>query len=158
PGRSLASHQKRAGLGVWAVNRAEPDREVIKAWKQAAPFDPEGRAGFASSVAELVRAWSPILPAGTIVTVPPPGASAPRPSAAEALGQAVAGILGLPFSAILERTDAKRWHGPHHSLRQAAFVCTLPEPAPAMVLVIDDLITSGRTMRLSIEALRAAGV
>jgi orotate phosphoribosyltransferase len=27
-----------------------------------------------------------------------------------------------------------------------------------MVLVVDDLITTGRTMRLSIEAIRAAGV
>jgi orotate phosphoribosyltransferase len=27
-----------------------------------------------------------------------------------------------------------------------------------MVLVVDDLVTSGRTMRLSVETIRAAGV
>jgi orotate phosphoribosyltransferase len=27
-----------------------------------------------------------------------------------------------------------------------------------MVLIVDDLITTGRTMRLSVEAIRAAGV
>src|SRR5262249_62231644 len=110
------------------------------------------------AVANLVRAWSPILPLGTILTVPPQGASAPGPYAAEALGRRVAEALGLPFAEVLTRTDEKRWHGPHAALRQAPFSCTPPEPAPAIVLVIDDLITSGRTMRLSIEALRAAGL
>ena len=73
-------------------------------------------------------------------------------------GEAVADALGLPFAEILSRTEPKRWHGPHHALRQAPFVCTLPEPAPTMVVIVDDLVTTGRTMRLSVEAIRAAGV
>lgn len=156
--RWLPTHQKRAGLGVWTAGRSHQARSAIKAWKRAAPFDPATLVGFAAAVADLVRAWSPILPAGSIVTVPPQGASAPGPYAARELGRAVAEALGLPFAAILSRTDRKRWHGPHHALRQAAFVCTLPEPAPTMVVIVDDLITTGRTMRLSVEAIRAAGV
>ncbi len=152
------THQKRAGLGVWSAGRSQQARTAIKAWKRAVPFDPEALAGFAVAVADLVRAWSPVLPAGSIVTVPPQGASAPGPYAARALGLAVADALGLPFIEMLARTDAKRWHGPRHALRQAPFICSLPEPAPTMVVIVDDLVTTGRTMRLSVEALRAAGV
>jgi predicted amidophosphoribosyltransferase len=153
--RWLPVHQKRAGLGVWTAGRSRQARSAIKAWKRSAPFDPAALAGFAAA---LVRAWSPILPPGTIVTVPPQGASASGPYAARELGQAVANALGLPFAEMLSRTEPKRWHGPHHALRQAPFVCTLPYPAPTMVLIVDDLITSGRTMRLSVEAIRAAAV
>jgi predicted amidophosphoribosyltransferase len=59
---------------------------------------------------------------------------------------------------MLSRTDVQHWPGPHSSLRQAPFACPLPDPSPTIVLVIDDLITSGRTMRLAVEAIRAAGV
>jgi predicted amidophosphoribosyltransferase len=74
------------------------------------------------------------------------------------LRESVAAALGLPFAAMLARSELKRWHGPHHALRQPAFVCTLPAPAPTMVVIVDDVITSGRTMRRSLEAIRAAGV
>jgi hypothetical protein len=156
--RLLPSHQKRAGLGVWAANRSWQARTAVKRWKCTHPLDPDALAEFAGAVVGLIRAWSSVLPSGTVITTPPQGASAPGPYAANALGQAVAGALGRPFVAILERTELKRWHGPQQSLRQAPFACTLPAPAPMLVLVVDDLITSGRTMRLSIEAIQAAGV
>jgi adenine/guanine phosphoribosyltransferase-like PRPP-binding protein len=95
---------------------------------------------------------------GTIITVQPQGASAPGPYAALALGRGVAEALGLPFVEALGRTDVKRWHGPHHSMRQAPFSCALPDPAPTMALIVDDTVTSGWTMRLSVEAIRSAGV
>jgi hypothetical protein len=125
-GRWLAAHQQRAGLGVWTAGRSRQARAAIKAWKRSIPFDPAPLAGFAVAVADLVRAWSPIFPSGTILTVPPQGASAPGPHAARALGEAVAGALGVPFVEALDRTERKRWHGPHDSLRQAPFVCTYP--------------------------------
>jgi Phosphoribosyl transferase domain len=156
--RWLAAHQKRAGLGVWTAGRSRQARAAVRAWKRTAPFDPTALAGFAAALADLVRAWSPILPRGTIITVPPQGASAPGPYAARALGEAMAGALGVPFVETLARTDRKRWHGPHHALRQAPFVCTLPVPAPTMVVIVDDLVTTGATMRRSLEAIRAAGV
>jgi hypothetical protein len=156
--RWLPTHQKRAGLGVWTVGRSHRDRYAIKSWKLAAPFDPITLAAFVTGLVGLIRAWSPVLPSGTLVTVPPPGASAPGPYAAAELGRLVAAELAVPFVEILSRADVKRWHGPHHSLRQGPFECLLPEPAPVMVLIVDDLVTSGATMRRSLEAIRNARV
>jgi hypothetical protein len=155
--RSLPSHQKRAGLGVWASTRSHTARAAVRRWKRSAPFDAEARDAFAAALAGLVRLWSPVLPAGTVATVPPQGASAPGPYAALELGRGAAEILGVPIVELLTRTEAKRWHGPLHALRQAPFECMLPARPPVMVLVLDDLVTSGRTMRLSIEAINRAG-
>jgi hypothetical protein len=81
--RWLPAHQKRAGLGVWAANRSHAARARVKAWKRTHPLDPAALAEFAAAVADLVRAWSPILPRGTVLTIPPQGASAPGPYAAD---------------------------------------------------------------------------
>jgi hypothetical protein len=134
--RWLPVHQKRAGLGVWTAGRSRQARSAIKAWKRSPPFDPFELDAFATALSSLIRAWSPILPDRTVVTVPPQGASAPGPYAAEALGRAVAASLGLSFVLMLERTEPKRWHGPRHALRQAPFVCKLGEPAPTVALGI----------------------
>jgi hypothetical protein len=156
--RWLPTHQKRAGLGVWTAGRSHQARVAIKAWKRTAPFDPAALETFATALVGLIRTWSPVLPPGTVVTVPPQGASAPGPYAARSLGQAVAAALGLPLVELLSRTEPKRWHGPHHALRQAPFVCRLPDPAPTMIVIVDDLVTTGATMRRSLEAIRSAGV
>ena len=75
-----------------------------------------------------------------------------------ALGQRVAEALGLPFSGeVLTRTEPKRCHDPHSRLRQARYVAAVPDPTPPLVLIVDDLCTSGRTMRHSIDAIRQAG-
>jgi hypothetical protein len=152
-GRSLPSHQKRDGLGVGASTRRRTARAAIRRWKRARPFDPDERDGFAAALAGLVRSWSPVLPAGTVATVRPQDASTPGPYAALELGRAVAVALGVPLVEVLTRTEAKRWHGPLHALRQAPFACTLPADPPVLLLVLDELVTSGRTMRLSIEAI-----
>jgi len=34
----------------------------------------------------------------------------------------------------------------------------MPTPRPAIVIVLDDLISSGRTMQLSLEAILQAGI
>jgi hypothetical protein len=43
---------------------------------------------------------------------------------------------------------------PHSGLSQPRFVCTMADPLPTMVVVVEDLVTSGRTVRLSVEAAR----
>jgi hypothetical protein len=157
-GRFRHAHQARSSLGVWAVTRSRADRAAIVGWKSAHPFDPGMLAGFAAGLAGLIRAWSPILPPPVVVTTPPQGASAGRPYAAEALGRAVAGALGRPYAAMLRRTDDKPYHGPWDSRRQAPYVCAVPDMPPSLCIVVDDLATSGTTLRLALEAVRGAGI
>ena len=133
-------------------------RERIRRWKATAAFDLGELDVFACALAELVKAWSPVIPARTVATCPPQGASVPGPYAAEALARSVADRLEVPFVVMLERTDTKKYHGPMFALRQKPFRCDVPSPAPEIVLVVDDFITSGSTMRLSLAAIRGAGV
>jgi hypothetical protein len=144
--RWLPTHQKRAGLGVWSAGRSTQARTAIKAWKRSTPFDPAALETFATALVGLIRAWSPVLPAGTLVTVPPQGASFPGPYAAVEWSRCVNAFQALPFGGILTRTDIRRWHGVHHSLRQAPFLAALPRPPPVMILVVDDPVTTVATI------------
>jgi hypothetical protein len=128
--RRLPCHQKRAGLGVWACTRSREDRAAVKLWKRRAPCKGAELEVFAAAVGDLVRAWSPVLPWGTMACCPPRGVSDPDPSAAEILAAAVATRLGIPFVAIQSRTGPKRWHGVQPSLKQAPFAAALPDPPP----------------------------
>ena len=118
-GRFRPAHQARSALGVWAVSRSRADRAAMVAWKSAQPFDGAMLAGFAAGLAELVRAWSPILLPPSVVTAPPQGASLGGRYAAAALARVVAEALGLPYVSMLRRTDAKAHYGPWDSRRQA---------------------------------------
>lgn len=113
-------------------------------------------ARHAEAIVELIREWAPVLPSPAVVTVPPQGASYPGTYYAAALAQEVARLLGVPFRHTLERHEQKHWHGPMHSLQQGAFTATVE--SGTTYIVVDDLITSGATMRRSLEALRTAGV
>ena len=72
-----------------------------------------GPAGFLDSTAgqlvSLIRAWSPVIPQGWVVTAPPAGASEGGPYPAGILGREVATRLGLDFQTCLARAKAK--HG-----------------------------------------------
>jgi hypothetical protein len=64
--RWLPSHQKRAGLGVWDRGRSLQARTAIKLWKRTHPFDRAELEQLTAVVADLIRAWSPILSPGTL--------------------------------------------------------------------------------------------
>ena len=96
------------------------------------------------------------------MTCPPRGASsfgkaAPWPYAAGILAESVAGRLGFPFALTLSRTAEKKTHGVHQSLAQTGFKFEMPQERPDMILVCDDLVTTGTTLRLSLAAIRGAG-
>ena len=160
----LGHHQRLRGgagpiVGTWSCYLSSALRERLIAWKGSAPFDPKALAEFAGALADLVKLWDGgIRPAGTVVTTPPQGAGAPGPYAAEALARRVAGVLGVPFVPMLRRTDVKRYHSPWDSRRQLPYAVEVPDPRPGMALIVDDLLTSGTTMRLALEALRGAGI
>jgi predicted amidophosphoribosyltransferase len=151
-------HYRHAGLGTWVCHRTLPEETMaaLLAWKK----DPAKRETFIRQAAEdlagLIRVWQPAIPAEWVVTVPPAGASAPGPYPAGFLARKVAELLSRPFITTLARKDQKRYHGRHYTLNQKAFkVKTKPL---SVALVVDDIATSGTTMRLSLEALRSAGV
>ncbi len=110
----------------------------------------------AQEVVDLVHPWQPSIPVDWTVTTPPQGASAGKEYAAGFLAKAVADKLGLTYLPTLARPGEKRWHGRHYALEQEPFEILVKPPSVA--LVVDDMMTSGSTMRLSLEALRKAGV
>lgn len=166
PGRfRLGHHQRRAGFGVWAATVADSDRDAIKAWKRRRPLEPGAAAPFVERLAELVELWCPVLPSGLVVTSPPQGVSAPEGPACDAaaiLARLVAERLVVPYRPMLRRSpgESKKYHGHHYALAQAPFTATIPEgPArPAIALIVDDLSTSGVTMKLSLEVIRGPGI
>lgn len=155
PARRGFSH-KRAGLGVMAYSNHPGERRGLIGWKLAPVEDVEATRRYAEAIVELIREWAPVLPSPAVVTVPPQGASYPGAYYAAALAREVARLLGVPFRHTLERHEQKQWHGPLHALQQGTFTATVE--AGTTYIVVDDLITSGATMRRSLEALRAAGV
>jgi predicted amidophosphoribosyltransferase len=160
----LGHHQRGAGLGVWSCMIANELRDRVKAWKNSYPYDQARLAEFAESLESLVRLWAGnTFPPRVLVTVPPRGASAfgkaaEWPYSAAILSQAVADRLGFPFALTLNRTDSKRHHGVHYSLAQSAFKFEVSGDRLDMILCIDDLITTGVTMKTALTAIRAAGV
>jgi len=110
----------------------------------------------AADLAQVIQLWQPIIKPSWVVTTPPQGASEGQWFLAGEVAKAVGVRLGLDVVTTLQRTDEKRYHHPKASLSQAGYaVASVPSDVS---LVIDDVITSGTTMRLALEALRAVGV
>lgn len=149
--------QRRAGLGVLAGVCDNRSRKHVMHWKTAPVVDREKCQRYADLIVEVVREWLPHPPADCIVTTPPQGASFPGPYYAETLAREVATRLSLKFKPTLKRIAAKTQHGPMASLTQGEFVIACKTLPPAAI-VIDDMITTGTTMKTSIATLAAAGV
>lgn len=147
--------QRRAGLGTLAAVVDNRSRKHVTTWKLAPIVDTARLETYAAAVAEMVRHWLPILPPDCVVTWPPQGASFPGQHYAAALARRVAELLELPARDLLSRTSQKKEHGPAASLAQTPFETT--ETPPANVIVVDDLITTGKTMTHARNALSAAG-
>jgi predicted amidophosphoribosyltransferase len=78
---------------------------------------------------------------------------------AELLAREVAGALGVPCRAVLRRAVGPAQTGRPAAERRAAgprFVATAPVPG-ARVLVVDDVVTTGSTLRAAVEVVAAAG-
>jgi predicted amidophosphoribosyltransferase len=154
--QKIGHSQKRAGIGVFAAHRSEDDRQTVLRWKAAPREHRRKTRRLARELTALIRGWSPALPPDCLVTCPPQGASAPGFYFAAALAARVANMLKVPFALSLARQAPKRYHHPKQAISQKPFTVSL-KPLPKFVIVVDDLITSGATMRLSLAAIRAAG-
>ena len=153
--KRIGFSQRRAAIGVLTATRDKAARERVLAWKAAGEENADLAGEFAAELAGLIRQWSPVLPTGTVITCPPQGASHPGHYFAADLAHAVAEILGVAFVELVARSDAKTRHGPWPSLEQKPYTVLATAPA---AIVVDDLITSGTTMKLALSALRQAGV
>lgn len=159
------THVSRARQGVFAACLAPSSPqdkawETFKLWKAQPSAHPDVTAHMANEVVELVRAVLPVIGRDWIVTAPPQGKSAAIGSeyAAGMLGKAVATKLDLDYVTIFKPQVNKKYHGKFESLkrRQEPFELQIVPNTPT--IVIDDLITSGTTMRRALDALARAGV
>jgi predicted amidophosphoribosyltransferase len=78
---------------------------------------------------------------------------------AEAIAQAVGRELGVPCRRLLYRSHGSAQTGKSRADRLVGPVFRARSPRPGLaVLVVDDVVTTGATLRAAAQALRSAGV
>jgi predicted amidophosphoribosyltransferase len=110
-------------------------------------------------IADPPAAWA-LAADAVIVPVPPSPGRRPGPHLATALAAAVARRTRRRLRRLLRHTrHALPQHrlGGHARAGNVAGLFACPRPAPAEVVLVDDLITSGATLSAAAGALRAAG-
>lgn len=156
-------HVSRVRRGVWACclqpNMTQRAWELFKAWKDEPSLHPDVTAHLADELVRLIRECLPVIPADWLITVPPQGKSAAAGGeyAAGFLGRAVSERLNREFVTCFAAQTSKKYHGRFESIRrQEPFVLAYIPDVP--VILVDDLITSGRTMKTALDTLSQAGV
>jgi ComF family protein len=145
---------------VWVCSEYD---ERAKALIHAYKFDRKQAA--AQPLATLLAQVLPSLPGDTVVTHVPTASSRVRQRGydhAQLVARALAGQLGLPYRPLLRRITQTRQVGAKRSvrLRQMERAFTAIEgtlPPKALVLIVDDLVTTGATLEAAATELRRAG-
>jgi hypothetical protein len=144
---------RRNGTIAWSLHRSMQTKDAVVEAKSGMG---SGLTRWADPMAAMITAMVAPQKSRAVVTTPPQGASWPGHYHAADLATATANRLGLDFRHLLNRTDTKDRHGPWSSLQQSPYDLT-QQPGAPIVVIVDDLITSGTTIRLSVEALRSTG-
>lgn len=150
-GRRLAFASARA-----AALYAGPARTLLRAWKE------HGHRHAGSLAAQLVTTRIPPATVDIVTHVPPDRVRQLERGRhpAEELAARVAANWGLEHARLLRRrAGSRRQTGLARSQRgtNVAGVFTAPGPAPARVLLVDDVYTTGATASAAAAALRTAG-
>lgn len=136
-----------------AVHDYRVARPLVTALKNGGRRD---LVGWLAGAMAAVRTPSP----GTVVTWAPTGTRRRRQRGfdqAELLARAVARRWGLPCRALLRRSPGPAQSGRSAAERRANPSFSSLRRVPATVLVVDDVATTGATLRAAAMALRAAG-
>lgn len=115
-----------------------------------------GRPAAVQACADLLHA---IPGRGLVTSIPETPGRRPGPHLATALARAVARRNALPFQRVLRQTRRPRIQHALTAAERARNVAGIftSRPVPDLVILVDDLLTSGATAISAAAALRAAG-
>lgn len=126
---------------------ADDTYQRFLAWKAAPSEHRDLTAEMARDLVALVDRWSNGW-RGFVLTVPPQGASRGKEYPAGVLGKAVAVELGVDFVTLFAPDTTKaKYHHPQRSLEAGLEPATLAMEVPGPVVIVDDCLTSGCTLR-----------
>jgi ComF family protein len=149
-----------AGVDVWApVAYDGPARALVRGLKF------RGAAGLSETMAAQIAACAPhdlLCPPAVLVPVPlhPRRARMRGFNQAERIAAALGRRAGMRVEDCLRRQGGaarQMGRGRGERLRALAGTIAMRAPAPAQVLLVDDVATTGGTLAACAEALRAAG-
>ena len=128
------------------------------AWKAYPDGWPAYTQAMAAAIAEGLRGlFGGHLPADAVIVTPPAGRARPGTYPAGALAAELRRLTGLDLVDALARTRGRRSRGLRASLGSLPGI-SLRRPIPGLALLVDDVVTTGRTMQAARAALGGPSV